>query len=64
MCSSDLWAPSKMVTDALDDAAPPEGDMAALALWLAGQLGAHEVLLMGDVRLAPSEAGPGVRRIG
>ena len=52
-----LWAPSRMVMDAVP---PPAGDALALAAWLAGQLQAVELLVVGAA--APKASVP-VRRI-
>lgn len=51
-----VWAPAKMVTDAGENTPPDAADLATLALWLAEQLGAPRLELVGDVvPPAPSE---------
>lgn len=42
-----LWAPSKLVLDTLDPPAPAASESAALAGWLAEQLGGAEILELG-----------------
>ena len=50
-----LWAPSKIVLDAAGDR-PERIDGAALALWLAGLLGASDMLVLGGALPAPEGA--------
>lgn len=42
-----VWAPSKMVLDAVEGPGSAVDDAAALALWFAGQLEARELVVMG-----------------
>lgn len=51
-----VWAPSKLVLDSPD--APKTTDPVALALWLAGQIGASEVVLHGDVAIPATSRVP------
>ncbi|MGB8813335.1 MAG: diguanylate cyclase, partial [Paracoccaceae bacterium] len=44
-----VWAPSKLVLDAVDG--PHARDAVALALWLAEMLGAERMVVHGDVTL-------------
>ncbi len=54
-----VWAPSKMVLDAPD--APGGTDPLDLTLWLAGRIGASEVVVHGDVAIPATSRVP-VRR--
>jgi dihydroneopterin aldolase len=53
-----VWAPSKIVLDAVDGPSASPRDAAALAAWFAVQMGALEMVVVGA---APPEAGVPVR---
>lgn len=42
-----VWAPSKIVLDAVDSRAPAAGETPALAAWFAAHMEAHELILVG-----------------
>ncbi|MCB5410567.1 dihydroneopterin aldolase [Pseudogemmobacter faecipullorum] len=54
-----VWAPSKLVLDAVDG--PQSRDPVALALWLAEEMAAAELILYGETSLPPGSRMP-VRR--
>lgn len=49
-----VWAPSKIVLDAVEGPVTQQSDGVALAAWLSGQLGACEMLVIGET--PPSDA--------
>ncbi|WP_417524525.1 dihydroneopterin aldolase [Marinovum sp.] len=56
-----LWAPSKIVLDAVEGPKTQPRDSVALAAWLAEQLDALELLVIGED--LPETAGPGARAV-
>lgn len=56
-----LWAPSKIVLDAVEGPQSQPRDSVALAVWLAEEMEARELLIIGED--APSASGPVIRAI-
>jgi dihydroneopterin aldolase len=54
-----IWAPSPMLAAARGDALPDASEPAALAAWLAREIGADTLVTIGDAR--PALAGAGLR---